>query len=55
MTADKPDMKVAIIVPVVVGLVVTISVGAFFLCRWIMKRKGNVFNSIARVLSLDGI
>ncbi|KAK2644248.1 hypothetical protein Ddye_019443 [Dipteronia dyeriana] len=38
LAADKKDMKVVIIVPVVVGAVL-ISVSAFFLRRWMAKRK----------------
>ncbi|KAK2644246.1 hypothetical protein Ddye_019441 [Dipteronia dyeriana] len=38
LAADKNDMKVVIIVPVVVGAVV-IAISAFFLWRWMAKRK----------------
>ncbi|KAK0579152.1 hypothetical protein LWI29_021824 [Acer saccharum] len=38
LAADKKDMKVVIIVPVVVGAVV-IAISAFFLWRWMAKRK----------------
>ncbi|KAI9199048.1 hypothetical protein LWI28_026498 [Acer negundo] len=45
LAADKKDMKVAIIVPVVVGTV-AIAISAFFLWRWMVKRKGNLRNCI---------
>ncbi|KAK1556706.1 hypothetical protein Q3G72_010490 [Acer saccharum] len=38
LAADKKDMKVAIIVPVVIGTV-AIAICAFFLWRWMAKRK----------------
>ncbi|KAK4858231.1 hypothetical protein QYF36_013089 [Acer negundo] len=38
LAADKKDMKVVIKVPVVVGAVV-IAISAFFLWRWMAKRK----------------
>ncbi|KAH7569028.1 hypothetical protein JRO89_XS06G0091000 [Xanthoceras sorbifolium] len=43
LAADKKDMKVVIIVPVVVGTV-AIAICAFFLWRWMAKRKGNSTN-----------
>ncbi|KAK1557287.1 hypothetical protein Q3G72_021734 [Acer saccharum] len=52
---DKKDRKVVIIVPVVVGAVV-IAISAFFLWRWMAKRKGNLLNDLmVFTISIDQI